>query len=227
MMSISTEITEQTLTDGSTVFGVLLTGDGGCVKFDCTSEKAADRLEDELRQSVDDFTAMDGASVIGAVSAMSEFSPGAAPPQESDFTALEIEPQAKINAAPKPFRDLANWLASKLDSDDWVAVEPLLIAAIPETTDGCGRINAERQRQLHRLGYTVDHDDEHVCGELREAAGAYLEAVEQPAFAATLWPFAEPFRPSVDQIENLERAGALIAAEIDRLLRARAAGSQA
>lgn len=94
-MSISTEVTEQTLTDGSTVFGVLLTGDGGCVKFDCVSEQAACLLDVELRQSVHDFTAMDGASVIGAVEAMTEFNPGAAPPQESDFTALEIELQSK------------------------------------------------------------------------------------------------------------------------------------
>lgn len=148
---------------------------------------------------------------------------------ESDFTELELQVQAKIDAAPKSIRDLANKLATILDENQWPHVEALLIDAIPDAvlTEGVNRIHGERQRQLHRLGYTINHDDEHVCGELREAAGAYLEAVEQPAFAATLWPFTEPFRPSVDQIENLERAGALIAAEIDRLLRARAAGSQA
>lgn len=85
-----------------------------------------------------------------------------------------------------------------------------------ETTSlpGASMIAAERQRQIEVEGWTHEHDDEHRHGELVSAAVCYAK----PALADTYWPW-DPFwwKPSDDPIRNLVKAGALIAAEIDRL----------
>ena len=99
---------------------------------------------------------------------------------------------------------------------------------------GSERIRFERWRQLVFKGFSFDHDDRHVDGELAMAALAYVNAglVSQcrPNTRVVLslpnnalgWPWGRSeWKPSDDPIENLVRAGALIAAEIDRLLRLR------
>ena len=104
---------------------------------------------------------------------------------------------------------------------------------IPPRT-GSERIRFERWRQLVLKGFHFDHDDRHVDGELAMAALAYVNAglVSQcrPNTRVVLslpnnalgWPWGRSeWKPSDDPIENLVRAGALIAAEIDRLLRLR------
>lgn len=98
---------------------------------------------------------------------------------------------------------------------------------------GAERIAAERQRQIDVEGYDAEHDDEHPGGELALAAHCYLGAGDEAAFAQRTgddldgpialhsdWPW-EPaaWKPSHDPIRNYERAGALLAAEIDRLRR--------
>lgn len=86
--------------------------------------------------------------------------------------------------------------------------------------DGVGLIAAERQRQIEHEGWSKDHDaDDHDTGELGLAAAAYaLEAV-RPAreLNRAIWPWDETWWKPKDPIRNLVRAGALIAAEIDRL----------
>jgi len=103
---------------------------------------------------------------------------------------------------------------------------------------GIERIAAERNRQISSEGWTPERDDIHDDGSLSMAAacyafpmkitvsGDYGEATEididnemplgWPASWDTDW-----WKPDEDPIRNLEKAGALIAAEIDRLLRAR------
>ena len=87
-----------------------------------------------------------------------------------------------------------------------------------------GLVEAERKRQIGCEGWTSEHDDEHTNGELRDAAIAYAMVCDDRAGenAADIWPF-EPswWKPSDDPIRNLVRAGALIAAEIERLQRRR------
>lgn len=99
---------------------------------------------------------------------------------------------------------------------------------------GIERIAAERQRQIEKEGWTPAHDDSHVMGELADAAGCYANFVGAQARGASPeefsadwlilegeWPFeAEWWKPSDNPIRNLEKAGALIAGEIDRLQRA-------
>lgn len=99
---------------------------------------------------------------------------------------------------------------------------------------GAERIAAERRRQIEEEGYTVDHDQSmpyEQDGALWRAALCYLrpmgvrsmvreyrgdQRTEKPAG----WPWsAETWKPSPDdRIRELEKAGALIAAEIDRLI---------
>lgn len=82
-------------------------------------------------------------------------------------------------------------------------------------------IAAERERQQTQEGWTPDHDDEHGEGELRKAALCFLADVWSDTRCPRGWPWHwKWWKPSDDQILNLAKAGALIAAEIDRLQRA-------
>lgn len=112
-------------------------------------------------------------------------------------------------------------------------------------SEGVKRIAAERERQMKVIGWDAEHDDEHDAGELAMAAICY--AAPRPIYVrdnnhrgrgvlfVDPWPgwWAKKWdkRPraadgdlreptSEERIRMLEKAGALIAAEIDRLLRA-------
>jgi hypothetical protein len=93
---------------------------------------------------------------------------------------------------------------------------------------GLDAITTERVRQINKEGFTAGHDDNHMRGELALAAKCYLVAgmiAETGAPAGELskpadWPWdAEWWKPSNNPTANLVKAGALIAAEIDRLER--------
>lgn len=97
---------------------------------------------------------------------------------------------------------------------------------------GIGLIENERMRQVLQKRYTPTHDDQHTLGELTYAAMEYaLQETRQLKAPGTTgeqfgelpwWPWEwETWKPEPDPIRNLVKAGALIAAEIDRLLRAR------
>lgn len=101
-------------------------------------------------------------------------------------------------------------------------------------TGGAGRgvtaIAQERRGQIEREGYAPSEDDEYTAGELAQAACAYItwewsEADDREGHLAVHWPASwnpAAFKPK-DRRSDLVRAGALIAAEIDRLDR-KAAG---
>lgn len=91
--------------------------------------------------------------------------------------------------------------------------------------DGVGAIRDERWRQMVAKGYGPEHDDTHAHEELATAAACYLRAPTPcPSdYVPVGWPFErEAWSPGTRR-ENLAKAGALAAAEIDRLDRARAA----
>lgn len=75
---------------------------------------------------------------------------------------------------------------------------------------------AERRRQIETEGWTPEHDDEHSTQELAFAASCYATADEgdQPP---AVWPFHLSWWKPTDRRSNLEKAGALILAEIERL----------
>lgn len=103
------------------------------------------------------------------------------------------------------------------------------IETVPPRT-GAQMIAAERRRQVESEGWAAWHDDAHTGGELAMAAASYaLLTSAGPApepncharirAANDAWPWdIEQFKPK-DDISNLVRAGALIAAEIDRIQR--------
>jgi len=73
----------------------------------------------------------------------------------------------------------------------------------------------ERQRQIDKEGWSLEHDDEHVNGELAEAAAAYASA---QLGHDLLWPWEEgfPLKPTTRR-QDLIKAAALIVAEIEKL----------
>ncbi|WP_165073293.1 hypothetical protein [Paludisphaera rhizosphaerae] len=95
----------------------------------------------------------------------------------------------------------------------------------PGKRSGWGRIADERVHQLD-IGYDACGDDRYTCDELVRAADCYLNAEGPDAPMPGSWPWSwETWNPQ-DRISNLARAGALIAAEIDRRQRAEPEGSE-
>jgi hypothetical protein len=94
---------------------------------------------------------------------------------------------------------------------------------------GVELISEERKRQIEVEGWTAEHDGQHDDGELAAAAAAYAfapfmkneirEGYRVPS--APMWPewwLARWWKPCPEnRIRELQKAGALIAAEIDRL----------
>lgn len=101
---------------------------------------------------------------------------------------------------------------------------------------GVELISEERQRQINVEGYTEQHDSNHKTSEFVYAAIAYIESAKVGINCAEIgngntneneimrrktemgsyYPFGWNFKPSTD-IRDLVKAGALIAAAIDRL----------
>ena len=87
------------------------------------------------------------------------------------------------------------------------------------SSPGVDLIAAERRRQVEVEGWTPEHDADHCDGELVQAAVAYAAATDdhQGDTAGDFWPWdLASWKPSDDKVRNLVKAGALIAAEIDR-----------
>lgn len=91
---------------------------------------------------------------------------------------------------------------------------------------GIDLIGDERARQIDSEGWAPDHDDEHDASELAWAAVCYaapspVRVEIRPGEDGDPWPFAEGYdkRAKSSRIRELVKAGALIAAEIDRRLR--------
>lgn len=100
---------------------------------------------------------------------------------------------------------------------------------------GVELIAAERRRQIDFEGYTAEHDAEHP-GQLAFAAENYAHhAALQARYSCsmsdewhgTYWPWGEEaWKPAREPLGNLVKAGALAAAEIDRILASQTPGPQ-
>lgn len=88
-------------------------------------------------------------------------------------------------------------------------------------SDGADMIASERLRQMADEGWTAIHDDRYEEDELIRAATSYLDGDRTGEIPPTEWPWAERWwKPTPDdRVRELVKAGALIAAEIDRLQR--------
>lgn len=94
--------------------------------------------------------------------------------------------------------------------------------------NGIELIAEERQRQKDVEGWTAEHDAQHKEGELANAAAYYAMTEDMICFIdgswgndmhLHIWPFDLSWLKTTpdDRIKQLSKAGALIAAEIDRL----------
>lgn len=114
---------------------------------------------------------------------------------------------------------------------------PLPGSAPPPPAAGVDLISAERQRQITAEGWTPEHDAHHAEGELARAASCYATPPERRLIGTRLadghgdrgdryaqypqgWPWHPDWWKPGDRIRELAKAGALIAAELDRLLAA-------
>lgn len=98
---------------------------------------------------------------------------------------------------------------------------------------GLAMIMHERCGQVQERCYTPERDDAYTEAQLWNAAHAYLSTIgsydmgETPAIIAKdppdYWPWAAEHWKPKGAIEDLTRAGALIAAEISRRIRAKGA----
>jgi len=95
---------------------------------------------------------------------------------------------------------------------------------------GIERIAAERKRQIEVEGWTAEHDDGYGDEQIATVAACYALPISEREHRFCnmsmpllwyLWPWERKcWKPTPDnRIRELEKAGALIAAEIDRLLR--------
>jgi hypothetical protein len=91
-------------------------------------------------------------------------------------------------------------------------------------TTGVEKISLERLEQKLLHNYPVERDvTNNQNGELTAAAITYLmqylaQKGDYKFNASAYWPWEmEYYKPSDDQIKNLAKAGAFIAAEIDRI----------
>ena len=117
----------------------------------------------------------------------------------------------RVNAQDEPQQSgISGELPSAQDRED---------ALTPAARD----VLAERRRQVEAEGWTPEHDDEHADGALALAAACYAAAAGLgQADAPSVWPWAPEWWKPTDTRRNLEKAGALILAEIERIDRAAA-----
>ena len=92
-------------------------------------------------------------------------------------------------------------------------------------TTGAQLIADERRRQIDQEGWTAEHDKQHESMDLAAAGVCYaLQAIQPVDYAdpdnpetPDGWPWAECWWKPKDELKDLVRAGALLAAAIDRL----------
>lgn len=98
---------------------------------------------------------------------------------------------------------------------------------------GADLIKTERERQIDLEGWTPEHDDAHNIGEMSQAAICYIQHAVNNSYigigninkykaapAPKDWPWSKNWWKPKHPRRDLVRAGALIAAEHDRILRA-------
>jgi hypothetical protein len=109
------------------------------------------------------------------------------------------------------------------DGDDVDAVLNAAMRAVMSAPGAAG-IVAERRRQIEEEGYDAPHDDKWQADQLIGAAMSYLHAEwHGSATQPPMWPWTGDYWKPQTRRRNLERAGALIAAELARMDREEAA----
>ncbi|MEI8244598.1 MAG: hypothetical protein WCI51_02140 [Lentisphaerota bacterium] len=123
------------------------------------------------------------------------------------------------------------WIVTAVDRQDRIVIRHVMnmladllvnvAGAEKHVNTGVELIAEERDRQITVEGWTVEHDRQWKDGELAIAAACYSlpEKRLSISFRKKIWPWdLRWWKPSpANRIRELQKAGALIAAEIDRL----------
>ena len=124
---------------------------------------------------------------------------------------------------------LENALISICEALGCQPVEEEALAAIANLKGGHSQaivdVVVERGRHITGEGWTPEHDDEYVRGELVFAGAAYALHTSDPQrpkayWLDRLWPWAWDWWKPKDPRRNMVRAAALFVAEIERMDRA-------
>lgn len=114
-----------------------------------------------------------------------------------------------------------------------VGVDFVVMSIQPLYVDGICVVEEERLRQIREENFSAEHDDRWIYGEMASVAALYaLPMAIRSALIDKIWPErwsktrwwkpASALDASIEsRIKDLKKAGALICAEIDRLIRAK------
>lgn len=150
----------------------------------------------------------------------------------SDQPPAVAVPDGYVLVPIKPTRAMIDSMPPVEEDGYWAMYEAAIAAApkVATPTSALTDIAAERRRQIEAEGWTPERDDKYRPYVLSGAAGCYaMHTLAYPAGdPPPAWPFAASWwKPSADPRRNLVKAGALIAAEIERLDRAAQKGGAA
>lgn len=82
-------------------------------------------------------------------------------------------------------------------------------------------VREERQKQINKHGYTPEHDDDHVDGEIADAAACYANTINSNDELIPFWPWEHEYfkKEEHDRKQQLIIACAMLMAEYERLER--------
>lgn len=103
----------------------------------------------------------------------------------------------------------------------WNCLAVLAAQLAGPDADAAVQVVAERERQVTAEGWTPEHDDSHPAGQMATAGICYAAMWAADDTAAADWPWDPEWWKPKDRLRDLVRAGALIAAEADRDVRAK------
>jgi len=162
-------------------------------------------------------------------------------PSVADRFMAWLEVQSKTGRSISVYKDPAfgiciDYGRSNMVIGDSVAECVAKIVGEGKKKSGIELIAAERRRQVEVEGWTEAHDAAHTFAQLADAAACYALAAADVVqgrkiecirhFVPSQWPWMnELWKPSADPIDSLVKAGALIAAELDRLQSGKIAGA--
>ena len=151
---------------------------------------------------------------------------------ERILSALDV-PRPEWPRQPSRTAEDAQGVTGSAGGESPALVSPGAVAAATDAgggTAGVALIRAERLRQIAAEGYTAEHDARHDGTQLARAAACYAlhaAGVRQigtyPLGQSWPWPWPQAdFKPGAAPLNALIKAGALIAAELDRRIAAEA-----
>lgn len=141
---------------------------------------------------------------------------------------LMYKPKIPSKAAPIKSITVTTPLQDFLETEDLTDREAIeILKHWAFAGPGIGAFNSERIRQIHELNFDAKHDNEYIHGQLAIAAVAYalpeaieinLNVVKIVIERERLFPWARFKSTPENRLKEIVKAGALLAAEYDRIL---------